>query len=41
VRAVERFHRNQTLAAKFLDVSRRTPIYRMEKYGISTVSSVD
>jgi DNA-binding NtrC family response regulator len=41
VRALERFHGNQTHAAKFLDVSRRTLIYRMEKYGIATVYSAE
>jgi two-component system NtrC family response regulator len=35
VRALERFKGNQTHAAKYLDISRRTLIYRMEKYGIS------
>lgn len=35
VRALERFNWNQTQAARFLDISRRTLIYRMEKFGIS------
>lgn len=34
VRALDRFHGNQTHAAKFLDVSRKALIYRMEKHGI-------
>jgi two-component system NtrC family response regulator len=34
-RALERFEGNQTYAARFLDISRRTLIYRMEKYGLT------
>ena len=34
LRALERFHGNQTQAARYLDVSGRTLIYRMEKYGL-------
>lgn len=34
VKALKRFDGNQTKAAAFLDISRRTLIYRMEKYGI-------
>ena len=34
VRALEKFNWNQTHAARYLDLSRRTLIYRMEKYGI-------
>jgi two-component system NtrC family response regulator len=34
VRALGRFHGNQTHAAKYLDVSRKALIYRMEKHGI-------
>ncbi|MEO6911756.1 MAG: sigma-54 dependent transcriptional regulator [Edaphobacter sp.] len=34
LRALERFNGNQTHAAKYLDISRRTLIYRMEKYGL-------
>jgi DNA-binding NtrC family response regulator len=41
VRALERFHGNQTHAAKYLDISRRTLIYRMDKFGIVTTSSAD
>ena len=32
LRALERFDWNQTQAARYLDVSRRTLIYRMEKH---------
>jgi two-component system, NtrC family, response regulator len=35
VRALEKFNWNQTQAARYLDISRRTLIYRMEKFGIS------
>ncbi|HZY62836.1 MAG TPA: sigma-54 dependent transcriptional regulator [Edaphobacter sp.] len=35
LRALERFKGNQTHAAKYLDISRRTLIYRMEKYGLT------
>jgi two-component system NtrC family response regulator len=34
VRALEKFGWNQTHAARYLDISRRTLIYRMEKYGL-------
>ncbi len=34
VRALARFDGNQTQAARYLDISRRTLIYRMEKYGL-------
>jgi len=34
LRALEKFGWNQTRAAQYLDISRRTLIYRMEKYGI-------
>jgi two-component system NtrC family response regulator len=34
LRALERFHGNQTQAARYLDISRRTLIYRMEKHGL-------
>jgi two-component system NtrC family response regulator len=36
LRALEQAKGNQTKAAKYLDISRRTLIYRMEKYGLST-----
>ncbi len=32
--ALNRFHGNQTQAARYLDLSRKTLIYRMEKYGL-------
>jgi DNA-binding NtrC family response regulator len=34
VRGLEKFNWNQTQAARYLDISRRTLIYRMEKFGI-------
>jgi DNA-binding NtrC family response regulator len=34
LRALERFKGNQTQAARYLDISRRTFIYRMEKHGL-------
>jgi DNA-binding NtrC family response regulator len=34
VRSLEKFNWNQTQAARYLDISRRTLIYRMEKFGI-------
>ncbi|MBI4442592.1 MAG: sigma-54-dependent Fis family transcriptional regulator [Acidobacteria bacterium] len=34
LRALKKFNWNQTHAAKYLDLSRKTLIYRMEKYGI-------
>jgi two-component system NtrC family response regulator len=34
VRALEKFHWNQTHAAQYLDLSRKTLIYRMEKFGL-------
>ena len=33
LQALQKFDWNQTKAAAFLDMSRRTLIYRMEKYG--------
>lgn len=38
-RALERFGGNQTHAARYLDISRRTLIYRMEKYGLTGSAS--
>ena len=35
-RSLERFRGNQTQAARYLDISRRTLIYRMEKHGLLT-----
>jgi len=40
MRALEKFDGNQTQAARYLDISRRTLIYRMEKYGIKQASGV-
>ncbi len=34
LRALQRFHWNQTHAARYLDVSRKALMYRMEKHGI-------
>jgi two-component system NtrC family response regulator len=34
LRALEKFKGNQTQAAQYLDISRRTLIYRMEKHGL-------
>lgn len=33
-RAMEKFHWNQSQAARYLDISRKTLIYRLEKHGI-------
>jgi len=41
LRALQRFDWNQSQAAKFLDISRRTLIYRMEKHGLRRDSDVD
>jgi DNA-binding NtrC family response regulator len=41
VRALDRCHGNQTHAARYLDLSRRTLIYRMEKFGIIAQSSAE
>lgn len=35
VRTLDKFHGNQTHAARYLDISRRTLIYRMDKYGLA------
>jgi two-component system, NtrC family, response regulator AtoC len=35
LRALEKFSWNQTQAARYLDISRRTLIYRMEKHGLA------
>jgi two-component system NtrC family response regulator len=34
LRALDKFNGNQTQAARYLDISRRTLIYRMEKHGL-------
>ena len=41
VRALEKFHGNQTHAARYLDISRKALIYRMEKYGIRKKGAED
>jgi two-component system, NtrC family, response regulator AtoC len=38
-RALEKFDGNQSQAARYLDISRRTLIYRMEKHGLARVDS--
>ncbi|WP_047497198.1 sigma-54 dependent transcriptional regulator [Terriglobus sp. TAA 43] len=40
-RALEKFHGNQTHAARYLDISRRTLIYRMEKHGLAPGQEAD
>ena len=39
-RALEKFGGNQTHAARYLDISRRTLIYRLEKYGLVSADGV-
>jgi DNA-binding NtrC family response regulator len=41
LRALLKFNWNQTHAAKFLDISRKTLIYRMEKHGIQRSQALD
>jgi len=41
MRALEKFNGNQTQAARFLDISRRTLIYRMEKHGLAKEGTPD
>lgn len=41
LRALEKFDGNQTQAAQYLDISRRTLIYRMEKHGLRSDSGTD
>jgi len=41
LRALEKFHGNQTHAARYLDISRRTLIYRMEKHGIAPAANAE
>ncbi|MCC6856949.1 MAG: sigma-54-dependent Fis family transcriptional regulator [Bryobacterales bacterium] len=38
VRALEKFNGNQTQAARYLDISRRTLIYRMDKHGLRSAA---
>lgn len=40
-RALEKFKGNQTQAARYLDISRRTLIYRMEKHGLRSESEAE
>jgi two-component system NtrC family response regulator len=40
LKALEKFNWNQTHAAKYLDISRKALIYRMEKHGIQRPNSV-
>jgi two-component system NtrC family response regulator len=40
-RALDRFGGNQTQAARYLDISRRTLIYRMEKHGLSAAAPAE
>jgi two-component system NtrC family response regulator len=41
LRALEKFKGNQTQAAHYLDISRRTLIYRMEKHGLRQDFDID
>jgi DNA-binding NtrC family response regulator len=41
LRALKKFNWNQSRAAKYLDLSRKTLIYRMEKFGLRTLSTED
>lgn len=41
IRALEKFHDNQTHAAKYLDISRKALIYRIDKHGIRRKASED
>ena len=41
LRALDKFRGNQTHAAKYLDISRKALIYRMEKHGIRRKTSED
>lgn len=40
-RALEKFSGNQTQAARYLDISRRTLIYRMEKHGFASADAAE
>ena len=40
LRALNKFNWNQTHAAKYLDISRKALIYRMEKHGIKRPQSI-
>lgn len=41
VRALDKFNWNQTQAARYLDISRRTLIYRMDKHGLRRDGEAD
>jgi two-component system NtrC family response regulator len=41
LRALQKFNWNQTHAAKYLDISRKALIYRMEKHGIKRPKGVE
>ena len=41
LRALDKFHGNQTHAANYLDISRKALIYRMEKHGIRKKAAED
>jgi DNA-binding NtrC family response regulator len=41
LRALDKFAGNQTHAARYLDISRRTLIYRMEKHGLIPATEVE
>lgn len=41
LRALKKFNWNQSRAAKYLDLSRKTLIYRMEKFGFRSLSTED
>jgi two-component system NtrC family response regulator len=41
VRALEKFHGNQTHAARYLDISRKALMYRMEKHKIRKKAGED
>jgi len=41
LQALERHHWNQTNAARYLNISRKTLIYRMEKYGLRPAGETD
>jgi two-component system NtrC family response regulator len=41
LRALEKFHDNQTHAARYLDISRKALIYRMEKHSIRKRAAED
>ena len=40
MKALQKFRWNQTRAAKYLDISRKTLLYRLEKHGIQKPESI-